>query len=56
VFAKAELKRALWGRDAARRDDRTLASHAGHLRQRLHAAGAELAHSSYGIGYSLTTP
>jgi DNA-binding response OmpR family regulator len=54
VFAKTELKRAIWGATAASREDRTLDSHAHRLRRRLHDAGAELVHTSHGVGYSLT--
>jgi DNA-binding response OmpR family regulator len=55
VFAKTELKRAIWGTTAASRENRTLDSHAHRLRRRLHDAGTELVHTSHGVGYSLTT-
>ena len=55
VFAKAELKRAIWGTNASGHGDRTIDSHAHRLRRRLHDAGAELVHTSHGVGYSLTT-
>lgn len=53
VFTKTDLKRAIWRNDA---HDRALDNHVYHLRRRLNAAGAELVHTSRGIGYSLTTP
>jgi len=52
VFTKGDLGRAIWGTDAPARD-RTLDSHACRLRRRLHDAGAELVHTSRGLGYSL---
>jgi two-component system phosphate regulon response regulator OmpR len=52
VFTKTDLKRAIWGTDAPHRD-RTLDSHIHRLRRRLNDAGAQLIHTSRGLGYSL---
>ena len=52
VFTKSDLKRAIWGTDTPDRD-RTLDSHVHRLRRHLHDAGAELVHTSRGLGYSL---
>jgi DNA-binding response OmpR family regulator len=52
VFTKTDLKRAIWGSSAPHRD-RTLDSHIHRLRRRLNDAGAQLIHTSRGLGYSL---
>jgi DNA-binding response OmpR family regulator len=53
VFTKAELTQAIWGHGAVR--GRALDSHIGRLRQRLTAAGAQVIHTRWGTGWSLTT-
>ena len=53
VFAKDELKRAVWGPAAVGASSRTLDSHAARLRAKLTVRGDRLVVNVWGVGYRL---